>query len=89
MNVDIMQVYLGTLLLFFQDVPKPRIPILHYNGAKPPLLLCIKWVRPFIGNKFTYFDISVLFFQDLTDGGFERNLESLHLREGQDYYHFS
>ena len=27
--------------------------------------------------------------QDLTGGGFEENLASLNLKEGQDYYHFS
>jgi hypothetical protein len=52
-----------------KNIPKPRVPIIHYKDAKPPLLLCIKW--------------------DLTGGEFERNLDSLGLKEGEDYYHFS
>ena len=30
-----------------------------------------------------------VYVQDLTGGGFEQNLASLNLKEGEDYYHFS
>jgi len=27
-----------------QDVPKPRIPIIHFSNATPPFVLCVKLV---------------------------------------------
>ncbi|CAL4141082.1 unnamed protein product [Meganyctiphanes norvegica] len=48
---------------------KPKVPIIHFSEAKPPLVICMKL--------------------DLTGGGFEKNLESLMLKEGRDYYHFN
>ncbi|CAG0885265.1 unnamed protein product [Darwinula stevensoni] len=51
------------------EVPKPRVPILHFRDASPPFVICVKL--------------------DLTGGEFEKNLQSLHLIEGKDYYLFS
>ncbi|ELT91284.1 hypothetical protein CAPTEDRAFT_97415 [Capitella teleta] len=51
------------------EMPKPRIPIIHFTQVKPPLILCVK--------------------QDLTSGGFEKNLKSMNFQEGQDYFHFN
>ncbi|XP_071796520.1 queuosine-tRNA galactosyltransferase-like [Asterias amurensis] len=52
-----------------KEVPKPRVPIIHFSQAKPPFIICVK--------------------MDLTNGNFESNLESLNLKEGEDYILFS
>ena len=49
--------------------PKPKVPVIHFKDAKPPIIVCVK--------------------MDLTDGDFERNLNSLHLLEGRDWIHFN
>ncbi|XP_064600307.1 queuosine-tRNA galactosyltransferase-like isoform X2 [Liolophura sinensis] len=51
------------------ELPKPKVPIVHFTQAQPPLIICVK--------------------MDLTGGGFEVNLSSLHLCEGKDYIHFN
>lgn len=48
---------------------KPTVPIVHFQSAKPPFIICLKL--------------------DLTGGEFERNLASLNLKEGVDFYHFN
>ncbi|XP_061175453.1 UDP-GlcNAc:betaGal beta-1,3-N-acetylglucosaminyltransferase-like protein 1 [Saccostrea echinata] len=48
---------------------KPTVPIVHFQSAKPPFIICIK-----LG---------------LTGGEFEKNLESLNLKEGVDFFHFN
>ena len=30
--------------LYIQELPRPRIPILHFIAAKPPFVICVKWV---------------------------------------------
>ncbi|CAH1273716.1 B3GNTL1 [Branchiostoma lanceolatum] len=50
------------------DVPKPRVPIIHFREASPPFIICVKL--------------------DLTGGEFEKNLASLNLQEGVDYFLF-
>lgn len=52
-----------------KEIPKPRIPIIHFTEGKPPFIICVK-----LG---------------MTGGSFESNLTSLHLTEGEDYYHFN
>jgi len=52
-----------------EELCKPRVQIVHFSVAKPPLIICVK--------------------QDLTGGEFEKNLESLNLIEGKDYFHFN
>ncbi|XP_075896097.1 queuosine-tRNA galactosyltransferase [Nelusetta ayraudi] len=52
-----------------KERPKPRVPVVHYAAAAPPLVVCVKL--------------------DMTDGALEKNLDSLHLREGTDYVHFN
>ncbi|XP_078612153.1 queuosine-tRNA galactosyltransferase-like [Branchiostoma floridae x Branchiostoma japonicum] len=52
-----------------KDVPKPRVPIIHFRDASPPFIICVKL--------------------DLTGGEFEKNLASLNLQEGVDYFLFS
>ena len=27
-----------------QITPKPQVPIVHFMQAKPPFILCVKWV---------------------------------------------
>lgn len=48
---------------------KPTVPIVHFQSAKPPFIICMKL--------------------DLTGGEFEKNLASLNLKEGVDFYHFN
>ncbi|XP_048760046.2 UDP-GlcNAc:betaGal beta-1,3-N-acetylglucosaminyltransferase-like protein 1 isoform X3 [Ostrea edulis] len=48
---------------------KPTVPIVHYQSATPPFILCMKL--------------------DMTGGEFEKNLASLNLREGVDFFHFN
>lgn len=48
---------------------KPTVPIVHFQSAKPPFIICVKL--------------------DLTGGEFEKNLASLNLKEGVDFYHFN
>uniref|UniRef100_A0A6I8QBW7 Uncharacterized protein n=2 Tax=Xenopus tropicalis TaxID=8364 RepID=A0A6I8QBW7_XENTR len=52
-----------------KERPKPKIPVIHFQDAKPPFVVCVKL--------------------DLTGGGFEQNLKSLDLKEGEDFYHFN
>ncbi|XP_078691225.1 queuosine-tRNA galactosyltransferase-like isoform X2 [Branchiostoma floridae x Branchiostoma belcheri] len=52
-----------------KELPKPRVPIIHFKEASPPFVICVKL--------------------DLTGGQFEKNLASLNLREGVDYFLFS
>ncbi|XP_019615016.1 PREDICTED: UDP-GlcNAc:betaGal beta-1,3-N-acetylglucosaminyltransferase-like protein 1 isoform X1 [Branchiostoma belcheri] len=52
-----------------RELPKPRVPIIHFKEASPPFVICVKL--------------------DLTGGQFEKNLASLNLREGVDYFLFS
>ncbi|CAG0893128.1 unnamed protein product [Cyprideis torosa] len=51
------------------NVPKPRVPVIHFRDASPPFVICVKL--------------------DLTHGAFEQNLNSLDLKEGEDYHFFS
>ena len=30
--------------LCLQEVPKPRVPIVHFSEANGPFVLCVKWV---------------------------------------------
>lgn len=48
---------------------KPTVPIVHFQSAKPPFIICMKL--------------------DLTGGEFEKNLASLNLKEGVDFFHFN
>lgn len=48
---------------------KPTVPIVHFQSAKPPFIICMKL--------------------DLTGGEFEKNLASLNLKEGADFFHFN
>lgn len=48
---------------------KPTVPIVHFQSAKPPFIICVKL--------------------DLTGGEFEKNLASLNLKEGVDFFHFN
>lgn len=48
---------------------KPTVPIVHFQTAKPPFIICMKL--------------------DLTGGEFEKNLASLNLKEGVDFFHFN
>lgn len=48
---------------------KPTVPIVHFQSAKPPFIICMKL--------------------DLTGGEFEKNLASLNLTEGVDFFHFN
>lgn len=38
---------------FSQTLPKPRVPIVHFTAAKPPFILCVKWVS-FVHNHNVY-----------------------------------
>ncbi|KAG7485383.1 hypothetical protein JOB18_009187 [Solea senegalensis] len=52
-----------------KEIPKPKIPIVHYKDASAPFIVCVKL--------------------DMTGGVLEENLNSLQLKEGEDYYHFN
>ncbi|KAG7223760.1 hypothetical protein INR49_026442 [Caranx melampygus] len=52
-----------------KEIPKPKIPILHFKDASAPFIVCVKL--------------------DMTEGVLEKNLNSLQLKEGTDYYHFN
>lgn len=30
--------------LILQAIPKPHVPIIHFTQARPPFILCVKWV---------------------------------------------
>lgn len=78
-----------------KSTPKPQVPILHYSQASPPFVLCVKLVskktlscHTSIMSLLTSLS-SFTLPKGLTGGEFEKNLASLHLKEGVDYYHFS
>jgi len=33
-------------MILLQAVPKPTVPIIHFTEARPPFILCVKWVSP-------------------------------------------
>jgi hypothetical protein len=74
-----------------------RLPIVHFQSATPPLLLCVKVTPrpnlcPFstsLGASADAEGVRARAQGGLTGGEFERNLASLGLVEGEQYLHFS
>lgn len=88
---DVDEKKIGKYYELYDDINRKiitKVPIIHFSKAQSPFILCVKLVSNQHYYSIEQFD-NVFLLQDMTDGVFEQNLNSLNLEEGTDYIYFS
>ena len=48
------------IIIVVDYIPKPKVPIIHFKEAHPPLLICVKWVSSHVICSMWLSDITVV-----------------------------